>query len=192
MRNLLRSTVLPAALLALAFCASHTAAAQAIPTADRPTEIAPFFTATSVSPDWGSERDTGYTAGLDYTRLARVGQPALEFRVTSVTGIRVDEFSYGGGLKLQSASFGIVRPYATMLAGIGSINIHPGGPTISKSTNFMYALGGGFDVKLRSTFKLKADFLQQTWSFKPDHLTPIAVSIGLSYTLPLGQQPVSQ
>lgn len=182
-----RWTVLPTLLLALVlFGGARSSSAQAMPVGTRTSEVAPFFTMTSVLPDWGASRNFGYTAGVDYTRLSRgVAQPGLEFRVSSATGLRVDEFSYAGGLKFQGGGFGVIRPYATMLAGIGTINIHPGGPTLAKDTDFLYALGGGFDVQLHSAFKLKVDFLQQTWSFAPNRLTPIALSFGVAYTLPM-------
>ena len=188
MQNLLkRWIVLPAILLGAAFVAPRSASAQAVPVGTRSGEVSPFFTMTSTSPDWGTERNMGYTAGLDFTRLSRsIGQPALEFRIISTTGIRVNEFTYGGGLKFQSSNIGIFRPYATMLAGMGTINIHPAGPTQATITNFMYALGGGVDIQVRRNIKLKADFLQQTWSFKPNGLTPVGLSVGASYTIPFG------
>lgn len=187
MRNALnRWTVLPTVLLALAVAGVRSSAAQAVPVGTRGSDVAPFFAVTTVSPDWGASRNFGYTAGVDYTRLSRgVGQPGLEFRVSSATGLRVDEFSYAGGLKLQGGSYGPVRPYATMLVGMGTINIHPGGPSLAKETSFLYALGGGLEIQLPSAFKVKADFLQQTWSFSPNGLTPVALSIGLSYSLPV-------
>lgn len=188
MRNLINRWILvPAVLLGAALVAPRSVSAQAVPVGTRSGDIAPFFTMTSVSPDWGSERNTGFTAGIDYSRLSRgVGQPAIEFRVMSANGLRVNEFSYGGGLKFQSSPFGAIQPYATMLAGFGTINIHPGGPTLTTQTAFMYALGGGLDIQVRPNIKLKADFLQQTWSFSPNHLTPVGLSIGASYSIPFG------
>lgn len=188
MRNQInRWIVLPALLLGAALLGPRSASAQAIPVGTRSGDVSPFFTMTSVTPDWGSQRNMGYAAGIDITRLSRgIGQSAIEFRVMDNTGIRVNEFSYGGGLKLQGNPIGNVRPYATMLAGFGTINIHPGGPTLTTQTDFMYALGGGLDIQVRPNIKLKADFLQETWSFAPNKLTPVALSIGASYSIPFG------
>ena len=193
MRNLLnRWTVKSAVVLGLSLAATGIASAQATAAGGRSAEVAPFFQATSITPDWGSEKNFGYAFGVDYTRLTRgVGSPALEFRMTRSNGLRVDENTFAGGFKLVSYAYGFY-PYATFLIGRGTINIHPGGPSLATNSGMMYTMGGGADFRVRPNIKLRADFTQQNWSFAPHRLTPVALSIGVSYTLPFGQGGISQ
>jgi hypothetical protein len=188
MRNLLHRTPFQSAiLLGLLLAISRFASAQAMVTAQRGAEIAPFVQTTVLSPDWGPSYNFGYTVGVDYTRFIRsIVQPSLEFRMVSANGNTANELSYVGGLKLET-SVRSVHPYFTFLAGNGTItfadpSVNYVGPT---NSFFIYSLGGGAEFNIKSQWKLRVDVTQQTWNIDPQVLTPTAVNVGIAYRLPV-------
>jgi hypothetical protein len=188
MRNLLhRSPIQSAILLGFFLATPRFASAQAMVTAQRGAEIAPFVQTTVLSPDWGPTYNFGYTVGVDYTRFIRsIVQPSLEFRMVSANGNTANELSYVGGLKLETSVHGI-HPYFTFLAGDGIItfanpNVNYVGPT---NSFFIYSLGGGAEFNIKSQWKLRVDITQQTWNIDPEVLTPTAVNVGIAYRLPV-------
>jgi hypothetical protein len=186
MRNVVISWIRNSALLlAVLFAGAGTAPAQALITAGRGSEIAPFAQTTLVYPDWGPYRNLGYTVGIDYTRYIRsIVQPSIEFRITSANGKTVNQRTYSGGLKLQTTIHGI-HPYATVLVGYGTIAFNYFNGNYTGDNSIIYALGGGADFNITSLCKLRLDFSQQEWNLGTNaSLTPMALGVGLSYALP--------
>jgi hypothetical protein len=184
MRTLLhRATTNTALLLGLLLASNHAASAQAVVTAQRGAELAPFAMTTLVSPDYGQPHNIGYIVGADYTRLLRsIVQPAIEFRYTHANGSQVDESSYGGGLKLQTTIHGI-QPYATVLIGQGNLTlVNTIASRIDNST--VFSIGGGADFNITRQWRLRADFTDQHWSLDPGSLTPMTFAVGIAYTVP--------
>jgi hypothetical protein len=171
-------------ILGLSLVAIEIAPAQAIVAAQRGAEIAPFAQTTLLSPDWGPTNNLGYTVGVDYTRLIRsIIQPSLEVRMSSANGNTVGERTYTGGLKLQFSVRGI-HPYATLLAGMGSISFtHPIG-NYSGDNSTIYSLGGGAEFYVAPHLKARVDFTHQNWDIDPQTLTPVTIGVGLSYNIP--------
>jgi hypothetical protein len=169
-----------------ALASTRDASAQATVVAQRGAEIAPFAQATLVRPDYGSQYDNGFMFGVDYTRFIRsIVQPSLEIRFTDATGQNVNETSFTGGLKLSTSNafFG-VRPYATLLGGTGNITfVHPQ-PGYPSDSSFVYAMGGGAEVNVLPSWKIRADFVQQHWNLNPLILTPGVFSVGVAYRIP--------
>jgi hypothetical protein len=185
MRTLLHRTTLKSALLLSGFFAAATAAqAQAMVSAQRGAEIAPFVQTTLINPDWGQTNNLGYTAGIDYTRFIRsIVQPSLEFRMTSANGTSVNERTYAGGLKLQTTVHN-TRPYLVLLVGYGDVTFTYPGHVFPGDNSIIYTIGGGADVNVTSRWKLRVDVTQQHWNLDPNTLTPITAGVGVSYSLP--------
>jgi hypothetical protein len=185
MRNLLRSwTTKSAFFLGMSIAASGIAGAQAIVTAQRGAEIAPFAFTTYLTPDYGQASNTGFTIGVDYTRFTGgFIQPSLELRMTSAPGLDVGEKSYLGGFKFTTTIHGI-HPYATILAGTGGIKFMNPIDTYGSDTSFVYSMGGGAEFNILPAWRLRADFTSQHWDLDPQILTPQVLSVGLSYSIP--------
>jgi hypothetical protein len=188
MRNLLHCSTLKAAiLLGILLATTRVAPAQALITAQRGAEIAPFVQTTVLSPDWGPSYNFGYTVGVDYTRFIRsIVQPSLEVRMVSANGNTASEHSYLGGLKLETAIHGI-HPYVTVLVGNGTVTFaKPAANDIGPNNSFLiYSLGGGAEFNIKSQWKLLVDVTRQTWNIDPQVLNPTAVNLGVAYRLPI-------
>jgi hypothetical protein len=171
-------------LLSILLAGTHVASAQAMNTANRGAEIAPFAETTLLSPDWGPTRNLGYTVGIDYTRFIRsIVQPSLEVRTTSANGDTVKERTFTSGLKLQ-ATVRRIHPYATFLAGYGEIYfVHPVNNYLSDNS-FVYSLGGGADLDVTQQLSVRLDFTHQSWNLGPQTLTPVTLAVGFAYRLP--------
>lgn len=188
MRNLLhRSTLIFGVLLA----ATQVAAAQAIVSAQRGAEIAPFAQATLIGPDYGQTHNLGYTVGLDYTRFIRssIVQPSIEFRYTSAKGITVNERSYAGGVKLQTTIHGI-QPYATLLVGHGNIDLAVPQGTYAGDNAIIFAFGGGADFPVTHLLRVRAEIMSQHWNLEQATLTPTTYGLGVVYVLPFHRHGV--
>ncbi len=185
MRNSLnRWTSKTAILLGVILATPAIVSAQANVAAQRGAEITPFVQTSLISPDWGQTRNIGYTVGVDYTRLLpTLIQPSLELRYISANGLNVGEHSFTGGFKLGMTFRGI-HPYATLLAGTGGITFTHPQPGYPSDSSFIYSLGAGAEFNVMQNWKVRADFLQQNWNLDPVRLTPIAMSVGLSYRIP--------
>jgi hypothetical protein len=185
MRNLLNHWTTKSALyLGISLAATGIASAQASVTAQRGAEIAPFVQTTMLRPDWGQTNNIGFSAGVDYTRFIRsIVQPSLELRFTNASGKNVGEHTFTGGLKLATTIYGI-HPYAVLLAGTGGIKFMNPIDTYGSDTSFVYAAGGGAEFYVRPQWKVRADFIDQHWDLDPQILTPMAFSVGVSYSVP--------
>ena len=190
MRNLQRSPFsksalfLGTSLLGILLGSAGMASAQAMVSAQRGAEIAPFYQTTIVSPDWGPTNNFGYTFGVDYTRFVRlVLQPSLEFRMTGANGQTVGEHAYTAGFKLQTTVHG-VHPYVTLLGGYGDITFtHPTG-NYTSDNSMIYSLGAGAEFNVIRNLKLRVDFTHQQWNIDPQTLTPVTIGVGVAYSLP--------
>jgi hypothetical protein len=185
MRDLLNHWSLKSALcLGISLATTGIVSAQAIVTAQRGAELAPFFETTLLTPDWGPTNNIGYTAGVDYTRYLRsIVQPGIELRFANANGLTVSERSFTGGLKLGTTVYGL-HPYATLLAGTGTITFTHPIDTYLFDTSFVYSIGAGMEFGLPHGWKMRTDFVQQNWNLDPHQLTPIALSVGFSYRVP--------
>lgn len=184
-----RSVFSAAALLGFSLAATGIASAQATATATRAAEVNAFGGIAVINPDYAQKLNFGYTAGVSYNRVAaNVLAPGLELRVTSASGNTVSQSSFLAGFHFQSAPMFGAQPYMTALVGMGSMGYTYNFQTRPSERDFVYAVGAGAEVPVRRNLKLRADILQQTWSYQPHNLTPIAVTIGLSYTV-LGGSP---
>jgi hypothetical protein len=186
MRNLLHCwTWKFAFILGLSLVAAKVAPAQAVVTAQRGAEITPFVQTTLLSPDWGPTNNFGYTVGVDYTRFIRsIVQPSLEVRMSSASGSTVSERTYTGGLKLQFV-IRRIHPYATLLAGMGDIAFtHPLSANYTGDNSTIYSLGGGAEFNIGPALKARVDFTHQNWNIDPQTLTPVAIGVGISYSIP--------
>ncbi|MGD0798687.1 MAG: outer membrane beta-barrel protein [Acidobacteriaceae bacterium] len=185
MRNPLnRWTLKSAIFLSALLVAPAVASAQANVAAQRGAEITPFVQTSLLTPDWGQTRNVGYTAGVDYTRLIQaIVQPSLELRYVSANGLNVSEHSFTGGFKL-AMTYHRIHPYATLLAGTGGITFTHPQPGYPSDTSFIYSIGAGAEFNVTQSWKVRGDFLQQNWNLDPVKLTPVVLSVGVSYRIP--------
>jgi hypothetical protein len=184
MQSLLRPILKPALLLGVLLAATQLAVAQAVVSAERGAELAPFVQTTLLSPDWGPTHNLGYTVGVDYTRFIHsIVQPSLEFRYTSANGTTVDEHSYAGGLKLQT-TIRRISPYATLLLGKGTITFNYNNGNYYGDSSLIYSIGGGADFHITPQWKLRLDYTHQHWNLDPNTLTPTTLGVGIAYRVP--------
>jgi hypothetical protein len=173
-------------LFGVLLASTRVASAQALETAQRGAEIAPFVQTTYLKPDWGPTNNIGFTVGVDYTRFIRsIVQPSLEARFTNAGGSTVGEHSFSGGLKLQT-SIRNVHPYFTLLAGEGIITFtHPANPNYTSDNSVIYSFGGGLAVTVHSQWDVRLDFTQQEWNLGgSETLSPTTYGVGIAYRLP--------
>lgn len=185
MRKLLSDWKTKSALfLGISLAATGIGFGQAAVVAERGAELSPFVTTTLLSPDWGSDHNLGYTAGLDYTHFIRsIVQPSLELRMTSADGNSVGERSFLGGFKLQTTIHGI-HPYATILGGNGDITFHnQAAQGYTSDNSFVVSMGAGAEFYVLPQWKVRADFSEQHWNLEPQILTPRTFSIGIAYRI---------
>jgi opacity protein-like surface antigen len=185
MRKVLnRWTVNAAALLGLSLASTGIAAAQATAAATRLAEVNAFGGIGITNPDYGQKKSSGYMAGFEYNRITNgMVAPGLQFRFTGTSGNTVALKSYMTGMSFWGAPVHGIHPYMNALVGYGSISYISSLVTRRPETDFVYGLGGGAEIPIRRNLMVRADFLQQTWSYKPHNLTPTALTIGVSYTV---------
>jgi hypothetical protein len=71
----------------------------------------------------------------------------------------------------------------TALFGMGSISYTSVHVTRAPETDFVYGLGAGAEFPVTNLLRVRADFLQETWSYQPHNLTPYTMTIGVNYTV---------
>jgi hypothetical protein len=173
-------------LLVSVFGGVRTSHAQAIAAADKTGQINAFGTYTLTSPDYSYQKDNGFTVGGEYLfRKLIIGQPGVAVRYSKVWGAAVNESFVGAGLE-SHYKIGFVRPYATVLFGVGGIN----SPRTSYSDSGNTLLvGGGADVPVSRRFSARAEFVYGFMHIAGQNgtpegelnLTPATLNLGLVY-----------
>jgi hypothetical protein len=166
----------------------RTSHAQATATADRTGQFNVFGAYSLVSPDYSNQKDHGFSVGGDFLlRKLIFGQPAIAVRYSKVTGPVVNESFFGGGLE-SYYKIGFVRPYATVLYGVGGLDVHIRGGNYSDSGNTLH-LGGGVDVPVSRKFSARAEFLYGFLDISGKNggpqgainLNPTTINLGIVY-----------
>src|SRR3984885_12782708 len=164
----------------------RTSHAQASAAADKTGQINVFGTYTFTSPDYGPQKDNGFTVGGDFLlRRLIFGQPGVAVRYSKVYGSTVNESFVGAGLE-SYYKVGFVRPYATVLYGVGGVdgvNNH-----YSDSGNTLL-VGGGADVPVSHRFSARSEFTygfvhisgRNGTSTGEINLNPASLNLGLVY-----------
>jgi hypothetical protein len=170
------------------FCQAAYTATQNLP----PFSV--FAGASSVDSDYGTKNQSGFFAGLDYTRNVShiYVVPSLELRASiSPMGENVAEHTYQAGFKLEHAYLGRLHPYGEALFGYGTIRYRPGlfGPNGTSDSSVVPSYGGGIDVDVYKNIAVKVDFLQSYWN-TGEHVTysPSSFNFGVLYRIPFGRR----
>jgi hypothetical protein len=176
--------------------ATGSAHAQALPVADKASDISVFAGVGRVKTDYGKDTNKGVTAGFDFTRYFRrlPVVPSIELRGSYVPAPAVTEKSFTGGLRL-SYPFHRFHPYGDFLAGGAELTFHPDPyPGYTSDRGRIYSFGGGIDVDVVRNIALMVDYQQQKWNlgqniaFAPYGtdftLSPKLLVIGVHYTIP--------
>src|SRR3954471_7910022 len=171
--------------------------AQATPVRTKGADISVFGTYMRLSPDYGPQKNNGYTFGAFYARYLRLFSPGVEFRVKIAHGETVDEKTYGGGVRVEKLMARRFRPYADFLVSAGTIDYHFLTPPIKSNgqpyfsdSSVVYTYGGGLDYDLTRRFSARAEFLGENLSmggYTPITLTPKMWNFGVVYRLPIGR-----
>jgi hypothetical protein len=173
-------------LLLLLFGWVRTSHAQASATADRTGQINVFGTYTLTAPDYSNQKDNGFTVGGDFLlRKLIFGQPGIAARYSKVYGPIVNESFVGGGLE-SHYKIGFVRPYATVLYGVGGVD---GVINHYSDSGNTLLVGGGADVPVSRRFSARAEFTygfvhisgQNGTSRGEINLNPASLNLGLVY-----------
>jgi hypothetical protein len=176
-------------LLAVAslFGAARSAQSQALPTAEKNGGINAFGAFTFTSPDYAPAKDAGVSVGGDYMlRSFRWGQPAFAGRYSYVDGSTVSEKFLGGGGELHYR-YRSLRPYATLLYGVGSLVVPSNNQYHDSGDELL--VGGGVDVPVSFRFAVRAEFTYGVIHITGYHntsigqidLTPASLNIGVVY-----------
>ena len=165
----------------------HTAAAQAVHTATKTADLSGFFGYTTAKPDYGPDRNSGGTIGLDYTRYFHFPvAPSVELRANFVNGTVVNERSYLAGLRV-GGQIGRLRPYADFLVGPGNIHFNFPNNGYTGDNSIVYSYGGGLEVDIVNNFAAKVDFQGQHWHLGEganNTFSPSLLTFGFAYHFP--------
>ena len=170
--------------------------AQYDPTVSRGAALSAFGGYTVVRPDYYVANNTGFAAGIAFTRFLDqfALEPSIALRATDSNGTAVRERTVTGGLQVGK-KFNRFHPYINFLIGGGSIiyATRPA-PGDREDRGKVVSFGGGVDIDLLRNFQLRFDLQQQSWnlgenpSLKPQGgdftLSPTAVIIGVNYVIP--------
>lgn len=88
-----------------------------------------------------------------------------------------------GGLTYTYRSSIPIRPYAKFLAGMGSVDFPPIGPSYAHDTRAVTAPGLGVEAKIHGPFWVRGDYEYQFWRhlFGPNSLTPNGFTFGVEF-----------
>jgi hypothetical protein len=182
----LRTSLLLLSVVSL-FGLSGTAHGQATPTAEKSGGIDVFGALTITDPDYAGSKDAGFTVGGSYLLRKFIwGTPALAVRYNYTAGSTVNESFFGGGGELHY-HYRMVRPYATLLYGVGGLAI-PSIHNYSDSGNTLL-VGGGVDVPVSRKFSARGEYTHnfvhitgyQNTTYGEITLSPWSISIGAVY-----------
>jgi hypothetical protein len=194
-KSLLRVSLLFLFLLAV-LSEGRAARAQADPTASRTAAFSAFAGYTNSNSDYGRYRNTGATAGVDYTRYFgwRVA-PSLEIRANDTTGPNIKQESILFGVRVQT-DFRRFHPYADALFGGTKIFFAvPPTPHYTQDIASTTSIGGGIDVDVVRGFQVKFDYQGEFMNFGPNGtqpgngnftLAPTLLTVGVAYHIPFG------
>jgi hypothetical protein len=173
-------------LLVSLFGLAKTSHAQAIPVAERSGRIDAFGSYTFTSPDYGPQKDNGFSVGGDYLlRKFIFGQPAVAIRYSRVTGTTANETFFGGGVE-SHYRVGPIRPYATLLYGVGGLKVNQ---THFSDSGGELLIGGGADIPINRHFAARAEFTYgflhitgfDGTSLGEINLSPASLNLGVVY-----------
>jgi hypothetical protein len=198
MHHLLSRIGLPAFCVgaALLIGTPRSLSAQYDPTESRGAALSAFGGYTLVQPDYYDADNTGFAAGIAFTRfLDRFAlEPSIALRATDSNGTAVRERTVTGGLQVAK-KYNRFHPYINLLIGGGSIiyATRPA-PGDREDRGRVLSLGGGVDIDLLRNFQLRFDLQQQSWNLgmnavlKPQGgdftISPTAIIIGVNYVIP--------
>ena len=172
------------AALAFVSLSSLRASAQAAYAGDRDGVIQVGVTYTNSQTDEYWKRTTGISAyaAVDFKKhLGAEADIHLPGLITVPEGF--SERSYDVGLR-YIYRWRRYDGYAKVMAGIGqTVQVPPAFVVGSPGTYFLYAGGGGLDIRLARNVIVRAiDFEYQRWPSFPQHaLTPSMISVGAAY-----------
>jgi opacity protein-like surface antigen len=119
---------------------------------------------------------------------------AAEARITTSTGPAIRENTYLFGLHVEHKFFHYLHPYATGLAGPGTLHFNFTNPNGYQGDNsIVYSYGGGLDIDFTPTIRLKADYRSEYWTIaRYQSFTPSVITVGVTYHLPFRPQVDNQ
>jgi hypothetical protein len=176
MNRLLRATF-----LALPLIVSHTAHAQALPTATGPgTYVIVGGTLSDFESDYGKQAITGGSVYVDSNLYWRSGIETEARRIT-YPNFGESQLTLLSGPRWSFRAKGLV-PYVKLLAGGGRFEFPYG---YGHGDYFVVAPGAGLDLRVGQKVRVRlVDFEYQEWpgfTFGPVH--PYGVSAGISFQL---------
>ena len=168
-------------LLAVLAGYSSPTRAQAIFAATETAHIQAGVGAMSLNTGYASDTNNGVAVWGDYDVRAFIGLEAEGRLGGLVAPGGIGENSYLVGPRLLYRRRRITG-YGKLMAGRGSISNR----VLNQSSSFnVYAFGGGLEYKVSRRFNLRAvDVELQRWpDFRPNTLSPMSLSAGVSYVL---------
>ena len=164
-----------------AFCLMFSGAAlspmqgQAVYTATRSSRLAAGVGAMYLNNDYSPRKNGGLAAWVDYDFTRLIGVEA-EGRFGGIIG--ENSYLIGPTVSCRRRKF---RVYGKILVGKGTISNQLYN---TSSTYNLYELGGGVDYRLTRKFAARVDIGEQKWpDFEPNTLSPLAISVGVMYTI---------
>lgn len=184
-RGRIRTSILLLVLVSL-FAQVRTSHAQASATAEKAGGIDVFGALNITSADHAGDTDVGATVGgALLLRKFLFGQPALAARYSYMHGSSANESFVGGGAELHY-HYRMVRPYLTVLGGVGGLSV----PSVNYSdSGNTFLIGGGVDVPINHRFAVRGEFTYSFINITGYHntpageinLNPAAANIGVVY-----------
>ena len=184
-----RTSILLLIILVSLFGLARRSHAQATATAEKPGGIDAFGALNITSTDHLDTTDVGVAVGGAFLfNKFFWGQPGLAGRYTYMHGSTVHEYFVGGGGELHYR-VGIVRPYLTLLGGVGGLSV-PSFLNYSDSGNTIL-IGGGADVPVAHRLAARAEFTYSFDNITGYHNTPVgeinlspwSINLGVVYRI---------
>jgi opacity protein-like surface antigen len=198
LRRIALHALSPALLLASALALPSSLRAQAKSPYSKIFDIYAFGGYVNADPAYASSlyRNNGVSGGLlvaHHFDILHV-DTAAEARITTSTGSAIRENTYLFGLHVEHKFFHYLHPYATGLAGPGTLHFNFTNPNGYQGDNsIVYSYGGGLDIDFTPTIRLKADYRSEYWTIaRYQSFTPSAVTIGVTYHFPFHPQVDSE
>jgi len=155
---------------------------QALPTATRALSAQVGAGVSLSSPDYSTDLNKGISAygDVDLNRY-HVGLEVDFHDLAIITPHDIGEITFLAGVRYVR-DYRRFRPYAKVLAGVGTFEFQQGFYTASSSGGHMaFAIGGGSDYVLKRKINIRiADFEYQHWNYG-NGLTPWIITVGAAY-----------